>query len=333
MDRRIVVTLLLCCVFIACAPSKSSQGRFAEPDLFDTSAKNLPPNPEIDLVKECDEGVDVVVSVEANDIDSDKLLYLYDFDGNGSFEYVGSKSVVKHAWKQNGKYKVHVRVQDSRGGVGDAYASIKVVDRGPTAAFRQIGNATEGSWVAFDARNSSSPSDSIVSYEWDWNYNGTIFRPAKVRGRKVENRWNKNGDYVVALRIIDSDGSKQIVSKVVTVRDQSPVPRIKGPKSLLVGQKAVFSGRDSRSVVDKIVGYYWDTNFDGEFTQRVQGSRDQIALTLKTVGVHRIALQVEDADGSKVVASYEVRVNALKEKKEPKEKQVIGKSKAKKGKK
>ena len=326
MNRLIVVTVFLCCASLSCAPGKSSKGRYAEPDLFDTSAKNLPPNPEIDLVETCDEGEKVVIDVQANDMDSDKLLYLYDFDGDGEFDYVGGKSSVKHTWKQDGRYKVHVRVQDRRGGIGDAYATIKVIDRGPVAAFRQLSDAAEGAWIAFDARNSSSPSDPIVSYEWDWNYNGKVFRPGKVRGRKVEHRWNKDGDYVVALRIIDSDGSKHVVSKVVTVRDQSPVPRINGPKSVLVGEKVAFSGRDSRSVVDKIVGFYWDTDFSGEFTQRLTGSRETISLTWNEAGAYVIALQVEDKDGSKAVTTFEVRVNT------PKEKKAKGPSKGKKAK-
>ncbi len=315
--QRLLVLCLLS-LLIACRATQLADisdgelrpGADAAEDIFDTSTKNQPPKPVVRIAKEFPEAEEVTVKVEAQDPDSSELTFMYDWDGNGIFDKVTNRSVVKHRWLRDGKWKVHVRVQDTQGGIGDDFVDVVVKDRAPTARFKMKDSIHEGEWTSFDAKASTTPNDPIVNYEWDWNYNGKDFRP-QAKGRKVEQRWLQSGSYQVALRVTDTDGSSHIVTKPLTVLDQAPVAKISGPNELQVGQPGSFSGLASRSVADRIVGYYWDTDFNGVFKQRLPSSRTTIKKSWQAPGLYRIGLQVRDSDGSTTLAVHKVRVVAI----------------------
>jgi PKD repeat protein len=203
-------------------------------------------------------------------------------------------------------------VQDEHGGVGEVQVRLTIKDRGPQAKMVISGVRSEGEWLKFDATDSTSPTDPLVKYEWDWNYNGKLFHVAPTAGSLVENRWMKDGHYEVALRVTDADGSTSLSSQMLNIVDQAPVARIVGPDELIAGETATFSAQDSRSSVDAITGYFWDVDYHTEFKPLYKESRAVITYAWKEAGVYRLALEVQDADGSRTQTTHEVRVKLPK---------------------
>lgn len=316
MYRRFtdIVLISFAVAGLACGGSgkKAGQVNLNEPDLFDTSSRNMPPRPTVTLAESCEEGDEVLLQVEANDPDSTKLTYMYDWDGNGVFDDVNTAAEMRHSWKRDGTYRVRVRVQDDRRASGEDQVTIVVKDRAPEAAFEIKGNPSETAWVTVDASASRTVTDPLVKYEWDWNYDGVKFRPADQQGVRVETRWMRDGNYVVALRVTDSDGSTTMSTKALHVADQTPVAKIFGPGELMVDEIGSFSGQDSYSPADEIVGFYWDLEYSGSFTNRLGDSRPVIQKSWHTPGTYQIALQVRDKDGSTGLATQSVRIKAPK---------------------
>ena len=310
----ILVTVFVTCFVAACSQNKATvelpKDMIEESDFIDTSTKNQRPKPLVTVPSRILEATKVVVKVDANDPDSSTWTYMFDFDGNGVFDKVGETATVEYSWPQHGKYRLHVRVQDNQGETADSYANVVVEDGSPTAAFRVKGQITEGVMVRFDASPSKSPTDPITTYEWDLDYDGKQFRSSSLAGKIVDHRFLESRKYQVALRVTDLDGSQHTFVRSFDVADQAPKARIQGPKQLLVNEYGVFSGSDSRSVVDRIVGYYWDATYNGKFNREKIKNSKVLRKRWQSPGTYRVALLVKDADGSETITTHQVKVVA-----------------------
>ena len=311
MIQYIYTLLLVAILTSGCATSKKTidADLFDEGDaVVDMSKKNQAPVASVRMKKRFHEGDKVTVYAGAEDQDSTEFIFLYDWDGNGVFDLSTKNSKVKHSWQQQGSYRVTVRAQDELGATGDASVDIKVLDHAPVAAFRLVSKPVEGMWADIDARGSKSKVDAITKYEWDFAYNGKKFRASTIQGARVQHRWLKSGTHKMALRVTDSDGSQHIVHKSIKVADQKPVAKINGPSSLKVGEQATFTGHYSRSAVDPIKVYRWDTNYRGTFRDRLGTNKSEISMKWDKPGTYQIALQVQDSDGSKAIEVRTIKV-------------------------
>jgi len=87
----------------------------------------------------------------------------------------------------------------------------------PTASFTSSPDSPgAGQQVSFDASGSSDDS-SIVSYEWDFDGNGTI----DATGEQVTNTFDTAGDYDVTLTVTDDDGATDTTTETVTVAEST----------------------------------------------------------------------------------------------------------------
>ncbi len=85
----------------------------------------------------------------------------------------------------------------------------------PTAIFDAKTPATEEELLTFDA--SSSYDDGwIVSYEWDFDYDGMTF-DVDAMGKIAFNAYDLEGTYTAALRVTDNDGETTIASQDIQV--------------------------------------------------------------------------------------------------------------------
>ena len=81
----------------------------------------------------------------------------------------------------------------------------------------------EGTAGTYDATGSTSSPDAIVSYEWDWNYDGATFNPSGDTGATQSHTWMDNGTYSVAVRVTDDDGSTDILTLIFSGPAWSPI--------------------------------------------------------------------------------------------------------------
>ncbi len=198
--------------------------------------------------------------------------------------------------------------------------------------------------VSFDGTGSThtDPNRRIVSYEWDFNYDGITFdvdatgaTPTNGAGYAITNGTDTQ-DYTVALRVTDDNTPPltNLDTAIVTVNNGNvaPVANPGGPYLGAVGEDITLDGSGSyddnaaggpnpvanpatASGFDEIVSYKWDLDGDGLF-----GSEDSPAdpegvapvVNFGTfMGTKTIGLKVTDSFGRSAAQSSGVTTVAV----------------------
>jgi hypothetical protein len=71
--------------------------------------------------------------------------------------------------------------------------------------------------ASYDPTTVCYPDLGIVSYEWDFNYDGFTFIPQPPSGVLSMHLYTTPGVYVIALRVTDGDGQTDIATETITV--------------------------------------------------------------------------------------------------------------------
>lgn len=170
----------------------------------------------------------------------DKTIYEGDtanFDGTGSSdsfggtisEYTwdfgdgesGTGDSPSHQFTDVGDYTVKLTVEDNDNNVATDTLIVHVMDKPPEAKL-SCDKTTEDAenTVEFDASGSTCVDvDTIDSYEWDWNYDGVDFDPSGDTGAEQSHKWSSKGDYEVAVRVTDDDGSTDIATYTIKIKE------------------------------------------------------------------------------------------------------------------
>jgi PKD repeat protein len=162
----------------------------------------------------------------STDSDGSIVLYEWDINNDGSYEYSSSSPTQNHAYAQQGTYTIKLRVTDNLGATGTATTTATISDTSPTTNF--TASPTSGTTpLTVNFYNSSTGYDQPLSYAWDFDNNGTIDSTAQNPSYSYTNL----GTYTVKLTITDSDGSTNTLTRTnyITVTETclSPV-RIAG---------------------------------------------------------------------------------------------------------
>lgn len=106
---------------------------------------------------------------------------------------------------------------DNGASSGSAYIFIKTDEnKPPVADFTWMPqNPIPGQIIMFDASESQDPDGTIVSYEWDWNNDGTYEVSNTIPS--ASHSWLNPGDYAVTLRVTDNDLDSNTTTETVTV--------------------------------------------------------------------------------------------------------------------
>lgn len=126
----------------------------------------------------------------------------------------------------------------------------------PVASFVATPNpAGAGETIQFDgsgSTHSNAPRQFILTYEWDFTYDGTTFNSEKT-GRTQTNSYPVNGDYVVALRVTDDSlpapAKTDIFIMTVTVGNPQ-VPTITAPAGVTTDHTPTIDWTDITGVFD-----------------------------------------------------------------------------------
>ncbi len=146
------------------------------------------------------------------------VSWAWDFGGLGT----SADQNPVFTFTDNGLYTVTLTVTDEDGSMDAISHDVTVNDLGPTAALTGDTSLDEGQAGSYDASGSTSSPDPIVSYEWDWNYDGNTFNPSVDTGPTASHTWMDNGTYTVAVRVTDDDGSTDIATLSVIVEKIPP---------------------------------------------------------------------------------------------------------------
>ncbi len=174
--------------------------------------------------------------------------------------------------------------------------------------------------LAFDAGGSYNPhpDHDIVTYEWDFDYDGVNFVPDPAAGTLATSThaFGQFGTYRVAVRATDDAGKSDIAEVTINVSEGNNPPAAKaGGPSLYLGEAAYFldvnqsltldasaSSDPDVDCGDSIVSYQWDLDSDGQFDDAVGVHPTLSWASLQALGVaglgpHTIGLQVADEFG------------------------------------
>ncbi len=169
-----------------------------------------------------------------------------------------------------------------------------VANQAPVAQFTfSPTSPAPGEWVQFDASASYDPDGNIVSYQWDFNGDGTV----DATGQVVYHSYAAPGTYNVRLVVTDDQGASDEEVKAVTVAapNQPPVARFSiSPTPAQVGMPVTFDATGSYDPDGFITDYRWDFNGDGT----IDGTGQIASYTYFAPGTYQVTLYVTDNAGA-----------------------------------
>ncbi len=83
----------------------------------------------------------------------------------------------------------------------------------PTADFVHSDEPQVHTPVTLDGSRSFDPEGAIVTYEWDFGFDGSY----EAQGATVTETWDESGDQKVSLRVTDEDGGQKVINGTVFV--------------------------------------------------------------------------------------------------------------------
>ena len=193
-----------------------------------------------------------------------------------------------------------------------ATTTVEIADVVPVAIINAFGYTNGGPYttlieeyaglnITFDATSSYDGAGSIVTYQWDLDYNGSIFNPGPSNASTLNRSYSNPGDYQVALRVTDDEGGTADKIMDVRILNTGPIARIAGPETFPEGATRIYNAAGSDpGPAPPISNYEWDLNYDGETFDVDESGPDKgnVNVTFDQIGQYRIALRVYDSYGS-----------------------------------
>ena len=153
----------------------------------------------------------VQMSGSGTDSDGNIVLYEWDFDGDGTFDWSSTTTGnTSHTYTEVGTYNAVFRVTDNEGATATAVAMTSVVSVGPEGSPTAQGSATPDNGpapltVQFNGTG-TDPDGTIVRYEWDFDNDGT-YDWSSISSAATTHTYATPGTYVAALRVTDNSGN------------------------------------------------------------------------------------------------------------------------------
>jgi PKD repeat protein len=156
--------------------------------------------------------------------------------------------------------------------------------------------------VQFDASASTSPSEAIVSYVWDFGDGST------GSGKTVSHTFRQSASFNVTLTVTNDRGRSASVTKAVAVASTN-VPTaafVFSPTPVVVGAQVYFDASDSRAGNGhSIVRYQW--NF-GDGDQSPASNSPLQQHDYLAVGTYKVLLTVTDDSGQVATTTQTITV-------------------------
>jgi len=255
--------------------------------------------------------------------DSDGTIESYDWDweNDGTYDLEDGGATPSHDFGAYGNYTVKLRVTDNDGETGTAEIAVNLQDpnattEGPTAALEADPESGAAPLpVTFDA-SGSTPSESIVLYEWDWDSDGDY--EETTTEATIQKNLTADGTYVVTVRVTDDQGETDtasvdvIVGGTVNLTAGLSVDPVEGEAPLEVTFDATGSNGDN-----PIVGYAWDFDGDGLFSEAGTDEETYIdnagpvTHTYTENGDYEAQVKIKDNHGNEATATKLIEVGPI----------------------
>ncbi len=163
--------------------------------------------------------LDVQLTGSGTDSDGNIVLYEWDFEGDGTFDFSSTTSGnTSHTYTTEGTYQAVFRVTDNDGKTATAHATTTAVRAGPPGSPTATASASPASGNAPLNVNfsGSSPDPDIVLYEWDFESDGVYDWSSATTG-STSYAYNDSGTHVASLRVTDSTGLTGVDQILITV--------------------------------------------------------------------------------------------------------------------
>ncbi|UCH01882.1 MAG: PKD domain-containing protein, partial [Candidatus Bathyarchaeota archaeon] len=255
---------------------------------------------------------------------TDILTYEWDFtydDANFSVELSDvDLTHPSYTYADAGTYTVALCVRDDDGGVSELATASVTVNRRNLFPFADAGgpySGYEGTPITFDASSSSDPEGTPLTYEWDWDNDGTY--DAVTMSPTIERLWIDDYIGMVMLRVTDGAGLTATSATELTIYNIAPTAEAGGPYRSIVASSIAFTGSATDPGTMDILTYEWDFDDNGVF----DASGKNVFYSYSTPGTYFVTLRVSDDDGGTdydtttvTVYLYEMHVEKIEMSKE-----------------
>jgi PKD repeat protein len=227
------------------------------------------------------------------------VLYEWDFDDDGVFDEEGP--YVFHNFTTAGSHDVTLQVTDQSDQQDTETKTIVVSNTLPIASFEYSPGVPY--WcdlITFDASASwdydSFCGDSIVLYEWDFDYDGTY--EVSTATPYADHYFGTTGSFIVRLRVTDQAGGTGTYNKTVNVFNNPPIVYdfTVSPPDPETFEWVLFTASliDEQDPCDYIDLYEWDFESDGTY----DATGVMVLHQFTTTGPHDVTLRVKDGLGA-----------------------------------
>ncbi|MBN1160244.1 MAG: PQQ-binding-like beta-propeller repeat protein [Candidatus Diapherotrites archaeon] len=142
----------------------------------------------------------------ATDSDGTVVLYEWDFDGNGTYDWNGTTGDTTHVYTSIGTYTARLRATDDKGATGTDTITINVIaNAAPTANAGSDQTLSAGTNVELPGKGTDTDG-TITLYEWDFDGDGTYDWNSTTTGITFR-VYTDAGIYYAKLRVTDNDAA------------------------------------------------------------------------------------------------------------------------------
>ncbi len=251
--------------------------------------------------------LDVAFSATVTDPDGTIVLYEWDFEGDGTYDWSSSTtSNTTHQYTSSGLYQATIRATDNDGLTGAD--SIEVTVGIPPTASASANPMSGAAPLDVSFTGTGTDTDgAIVLYEWDFEGDGS-YDWSNASSGNTTHTYTYSGIFNATLRVTDDDGLNDTASVLISIAG----PPIAKPKAYPISGEApltVTFFSDGEDIDGSPEYYDWDFNGDGTFDKHLIASMNT-TYTYSNAGTYNAALKVTDNEGLTGTSSVTINVTA-----------------------
>ncbi|MFL2941581.1 MAG: PKD domain-containing protein [Candidatus Poseidoniales archaeon] len=248
------------------------------------------------------EGQDLLIRVDASDVDGDDLTYTWNM-GDGGPNETSNANTFDYRYLDDGKYDFIVSVSDGVNTWTETF-KLDVKNKAPVLTFPQINNITdEGKSLGFTVEPEDVIADEVTV---TWTFEGGI----TLEGNFVQYMFKDDGIYQVVVTAKDDDGGETVEVIKVTVKNVAPVfEEFMLPTSAEEGQLLDFRVSASDPGDDTIT-YTFDF---GDGTAQLLTKDGNVSHKFAEGDTFTIVICALDEDGGETCRTEELPVSLLEQ--------------------